>query len=99
MAADFGLICCKNCGHESHCGIKLMKDFRGLSGTGGIEGQIEVCKSCRCEKCSQSSWGQEKEMAETKCGLPRDREGYCYNEDCMCDPCECTEENVCDCCE
>lgn len=38
-------------------------------------------------------------MAETNCGLQRDREGHCYNEACMCDPCECTEENVCGCCE
>jgi hypothetical protein len=53
MEEDSGMICCKNCGHESHCGIKLMKDFRGLSGTGGIEGQIEVCKYCRCNKCTQ----------------------------------------------
>ena len=49
---------CKNCGHDSHCGIPLMKDFRGGSGTGGIEGQIEVCKSCRCIACeTKTDWG------------------------------------------
>jgi hypothetical protein len=37
-------------------------------------------------------------MSESKCGLQRDREGNCYNEDCMCDPCECTVENPCECC-
>ena len=59
MAEDFGMICCKNCGHESHCGIKLMKDFRGHTGNSGIQGQIEVCKSCRCEECegkTETSW-------------------------------------------
>ena len=30
---------CNNCGHESHCGNRLIKD------------EIEVCKHCRCEKC------------------------------------------------
>ena len=57
MEEGFEMIYCKNCGHECHCGIKLMKDFRGHQGTGGIEGQIEVCKSCRCEKCTPPDWG------------------------------------------
>ena len=59
MAEEWGVIYCKNCGHESHCGTNKMKDFRGHKGTGGIEGQIEVCKFCRCEKCLQPDWGQE----------------------------------------
>jgi len=48
---------CRNCGHESHCGTNKMTDFRGSRGDGGIEGQIEVCKSCRCEKCTAPDWG------------------------------------------
>jgi hypothetical protein len=39
------------------------------------------------------------DMSESKCGLQRDQEGNCYNEDCMCDPCECTVENPCECCK
>ncbi len=42
---------CKNCGHESHCGTTLKKD---LSGNGE---EIQVCTSCRCEKCSKPDWG------------------------------------------
>ena len=37
-------------------------------------------------------------MSESNCGLQRDREGNCYTEACMCDPCECTVENPCECC-
>ena len=35
---------CQNCGHPQHDG-PLYK---------GPEGQIEVCKNCRCEKCEPS---------------------------------------------
>ena len=45
--------CCQNCGHESHCGVPLHKDFRRDHYDHGVEGQIEVCKYCRCNKCSQ----------------------------------------------
>jgi len=48
--------CCQNCGHESHCGVPLHKDFR-RDYDHGVEGQIEVCKYCRCNKCSQPDWG------------------------------------------
>ena len=48
---------CKNCGHESHCGVPLMKEFRGHTNHGGIEDQTEVCKKCRCEKCKKPDWG------------------------------------------
>ena len=51
--------CCKNCGHESHCGVPLHKDFRRDHYDHGVEGQIEVCKYCRCNKCSKPDWGQE----------------------------------------
>jgi hypothetical protein len=47
------MVYCKNCGYESHCGVPLMKEFRGQGGIGGIEGQVEVCKKCRCEKCKK----------------------------------------------
>ena len=50
---------CKNCGHESHCGVPLYKDFRREPYNHGTEGQIEVCKHCRCELCedkSKPSW-------------------------------------------
>jgi len=43
-------------------------------------------------------------MAESKCGNDARggavlRLGHCDNEACICDPCECTEDNVCECCE
>ena len=47
------MVYCKNCGNESHCGVPLMKEFRGHTNHGGIEGQTEVCKNCRCEKCKK----------------------------------------------
>ena len=38
--------CCKNCGHESHCGIPLWKAVdKNLP-------EIEVCKFCQCKKCN-----------------------------------------------
>lgn len=56
-AKEWGMTYCKNCGNESHCGVPLQKEFRGNSGHGGILGMIEVCKSCRCEKCIHPDWG------------------------------------------
>jgi hypothetical protein len=45
---------CRNCGHESHCGVPLYKSVQKISelddGHGEME-QIEVCRKCRCEKC------------------------------------------------
>ena len=32
---------CKNCGHESHCGVPLMKEFRGHKDHGGIDLVVE----------------------------------------------------------
>jgi hypothetical protein len=48
---------CKNCGHESHCGVPLRKKFNGRSEF-PIDypvdlQEIEVCKSCRCELCEK----------------------------------------------
>ena len=34
---------CKNCGHGSHCGEKLIEDIDDV--------QVEVCKNCRCNEC------------------------------------------------
>jgi len=48
---------CRNCGHDSHCGVPLMKDFRREPYNHGTEGQIEVCKKCRCEVCTIPDWG------------------------------------------
>jgi hypothetical protein len=42
---------CKNCGHDSHCGVSLKKDHRRKPYNHGIEGQIEICKKCVCPKC------------------------------------------------
>ncbi len=44
-------ICCQNCGHESHCGVPLYKDYRREYYDHGVEGQIKVCECCRCEEC------------------------------------------------
>jgi hypothetical protein len=49
------MIECQNCGHESHCGVPLMKDFRREPYNHGIEGQIRVCDHCRCEMCERDS--------------------------------------------
>lgn len=46
---EWGTDYCLNCGNPSHCGNKYMKDFRNWKHE--HMGQIEVCKSCRCNKC------------------------------------------------
>ncbi len=47
---------CKNCGHDSHCGVPLMKDVN--NSWEKRLGQIEVCKQCRCAKCEiKTDWG------------------------------------------
>ena len=48
---EWGADCCKNCGHESHCGVPLYKDFRREPYDHGVEGQIKVCEYCRCVFC------------------------------------------------
>ena len=40
---------CQNCGHESHCGIPLLREERNYKKE--LLGQIEVCKNCLCEVC------------------------------------------------
>ena len=92
---------CKNCSHESHCGTDFKQEAR--NGRGVFLGEIIVCKYCRCELCEDTKrrkpeWPgpgvQEKKMS----GID------CFNEDCKnplcdCDPCECTVETPCVCCE
>ena len=61
-------------------------------------GQVEVCKYCRCEKCTkESNWPgpgvQEKKMVGIDCANQE-----CKNPLCDCDPCMCTEEEPCVCC-
>ena len=40
---------CKNCGHESHCGASLRKDF--YNGDTVYSADVEVCKHCICNNC------------------------------------------------
>ena len=49
------MTCCRNCGHESHCGIILVKEF--ITEGKDIKEEIEVCKYWRCEKCMRPDWG------------------------------------------
>ena len=49
------MIKCQNCGHDSHCGVTLFgehRDFVDVPPT-----KVEICKSCRCEKCLRPDWG------------------------------------------
>jgi hypothetical protein len=40
---------CRNCGHDSHCGTILKKDLQG-------EGEaIQICQTCRCERCNDEN--------------------------------------------
>ncbi len=41
---------CQNCGHESHCGTQLFKDFK--DGENKII-NIKVCEHCRCQACQK----------------------------------------------
>ena len=50
-------ICCRNCGHESHCGIPLRKHLREVGTEYDQYKEIEVCKHCRCAKCTIPDWG------------------------------------------
>ena len=54
---------CKNCGHESHCGVVLKHDEPWPT-SGGSRQELyyneklnEVCKYCRCGKCMRPDWG------------------------------------------
>ena len=55
MVDEWGITYCKNCGHESHCGVPYLREERNWQGK--LLGQIEVCKYCRCEVCRQPDWG------------------------------------------
>ena len=45
---------CQNCGHESLCGVDYRREERDWRGK--LLGEIVVCKCCRCEECSETSW-------------------------------------------
>ena len=55
------MISCRNCGHGAHCGISLLKNVNThaeLNDGHRVTEQIEVCKYCRCEKCTPlPEWG------------------------------------------
>ena len=53
MVDEWGTNYCKNCGHESHCGIKLMRDEYNWKKE--LLGQIEVCRYCRCVSCEEKT--------------------------------------------
>ena len=43
---------CKNCGHDSHCGVALTKVIDNENK------EIEVCKQCSCSECTiKTDWG------------------------------------------
>ena len=50
------MVYCQNCGHESHCGVPLMKELE-RDWVDVPPEKIEVCKYCRCKKCSKPDWG------------------------------------------
>ena len=39
---------CQNCGHPSHCGVKLQE----LTCIDGVDSRIDICPSCSCDKCA-----------------------------------------------
>jgi len=45
------MLYCKNCGHESHCGIPLKKEMWDGE---RLPIEIEICKSCSCSECNNS---------------------------------------------
>ena len=49
------MIKCMNCGHDSHCGVRL---FREEKDDKGEPYNIEVCRQCRCYNCTtKTDWG------------------------------------------
>ena len=53
MSKSMAVTYCQNCGRISHCGVPVMEEFRRTPYNHGIEGQIAVCKHCRCDHCSK----------------------------------------------
>ena len=74
---------CKNCGHNSHCGNPLWKTVEQRSEYNDGHKEMEQIEVCK-----------EKEMVGIDCNNVE-----CENPHCTCDPCECTKENPCECCE
>ena len=50
---DYQSQSCQNCGHYSHCGTPLKKEF--CEG----EAMIIVCPSCRCDRCTDNTVPEE----------------------------------------
>lgn len=44
---------CKNCGHESHCGTDLYKEFKEV--IDNKPGIIKVCSGCSCDDCNKTN--------------------------------------------
>ena len=44
-------LCCKICGHPSHCGTPLWREEKDYDGR---EYQIQVCHGCSCKTCRES---------------------------------------------
>ena len=51
---------CRNCGHESHCGSNLRKDF--YNGDTVYSSNVEVCKHCICDACQTGKKDIENEL-------------------------------------
>ena len=46
---------CNNCGRKRHCGEPVYENAE--DGLTGEPYEWEVCKHCRCDKCTQPDWG------------------------------------------
>ena len=62
------MIYCQNCGYNSHCGNPVRKSMYSSprSADDALQ-EIEICKKCRCQMCSDSSFmfGTHKENNKT----------------------------------
>ncbi len=44
---------CRNCGHDSHCGVPYFREERDFIDV--PPRMVQICKQCRCEKCAPKS--------------------------------------------
>jgi len=44
---------CKNCGHDSHCGISCRQDHKDGDGN---DVNILCCSQCVCDNCVPKEW-------------------------------------------
>ena len=44
---------CRNCGHDSHCGVPYFREERDFIDV--PPRMVQICKKCRCEKCAPKS--------------------------------------------